>query len=76
MTSRREPLGVALGILAAFTTYLGGPTFFVVGFPLAVAALLLGAQILAVRRSAAGWAACGLGVLTFLIPVVQFAFQS
>ena len=67
---------MALGVPAAWVLYAGGPTFFVLGLPLAVAALLLGAQSLALRRSVAGFVASGLGLIAVLIPAVQFAFQS
>ncbi len=63
-------------MLAAVVIYLGGPTFFFLGLPLAVAALLLGLQSLTQRRTTTGYAACGFGLAALLIPVAQFALQS
>ena len=74
--SRTAPVGVGLGLFAAAVIYLGGPRFFVLGLPVAVAALLLGLQSLALERTAAGFAASGLGLLALLVPVAQFASQS
>ncbi len=65
-----------MGVLAALVIYLGGPTFFVLGLPLAIAALVLGLGSLTQRRTTAGYAACGLGLIALLIPVAQFALQS
>ena len=76
MKSRSAVVGAALGVLAVLMLYLGGPTFFVVGLPLGVAALVLGSQSLVLRRSVAGFAASGLGLVALLIPPVQFVFQS
>lgn len=74
--SRTARIGVALGILAALIIYLGGPTFFVLGLPLAISALVLGLQSLTQRRTTTGFAACGFGLIALLIPVAQFALQS
>ena len=76
VNSRIAPVGVGLGLFAAAVIFLGGPTLFVLGLPVAVAALLLGLQSLALGRTAAGFAASGLGLLALLIPVAQFALQS
>ncbi len=76
MNARTARIGVAVGVLAAAVIYLGGPTFFVLGLPLAIASLLLGLQTLTQRRTTTGYAACGLGLVALLIPVAQFALQS
>lgn len=76
VTHQGAAVGSALGLLAVGVVYLGGPTLFVVGLPLAIAALLLGLQSLAWQRNAAGYAASVLGLIALLIPVAQFASQS
>ena len=69
-------MGAALGVLAVLMLCLCGPAFFVVGLPPAVAALVLGSQRLGLRRSVAGFAASGPGLVALLIPPLQFVFQS
>jgi hypothetical protein len=74
--SRTAHIAVAVGVLAALVIYLGGPSFFVLGLPLGISALVLGLQSLRQRRTTAGYAACGSGLVALLIPVAQFALQS
>lgn len=76
VTPRTAAAGVAVAVAAAAIIYLGGPSFFVRGLPLALAALLLRSSSLALRRSTAACVACALGLAALLIPIVQFALQS
>jgi len=73
---QRAALGVIAGVVAAATFYLAGPSLYVLGLPLAAAALLLGASSLRGKRDWTGFAACSLGLAAVLIPFVQFALQS
>lgn len=74
--SRTADVGAVVGVLAVVVVYAGGPSWSAVGLPLAVAAILLGVQSLALRRSAAGVVATVAGLAALLVPVVQFAVQS